>query len=212
MAKRPAAARKRTNDPQAMRRRVLDVAALAFQSGGYHSTSTHDIMREAGVTGGALHHHFPTKKAIALAVLRERVAQAVEQTWIAPVRSARTVADGIRDIFAGTVAALDDRGRVLGCPLNNLALELSLADPDLRNEIETIFDRWREAITGKLRADGAAGTEQSAPAEDLATLVVATYSGAMAMAKAEQSTAPLKVCARQLAALLRPRGRKPSSR
>jgi TetR/AcrR family transcriptional repressor of nem operon len=56
--------RGRSNDPEAMRRRVLDVAAAAFQKRGYHSTSTHDIMREAGVTGGALHHHFPTKKAL----------------------------------------------------------------------------------------------------------------------------------------------------
>jgi AcrR family transcriptional regulator len=31
-------------------------------------------VRLAGVTGGALHHHFPTKKALALAVIGERVA------------------------------------------------------------------------------------------------------------------------------------------
>jgi AcrR family transcriptional regulator len=207
MAERPKPARKRTNDPEAMRRRVLDVAALAFQSGGYHATSTHDIMRDAGVTGGALHHHFPTKKAIALAVLRERVAEAVELTWIEPVRSARTAADGVRNVFAAIVAALDEGGRVVGCPLNNLALELSLADAEFRNEMASVFDRWRHAIAEKLRADRAAGAVQHVPPEEVATLVVAAYSGAMAMAKAKQSTEPLKICARRLAALLR-RGRK----
>jgi hypothetical protein len=46
-------ARKRrgANDPQALRRRVLDAAAEAFQARGYHATSTHDVMRAAGVTG-----------------------------------------------------------------------------------------------------------------------------------------------------------------
>ena len=137
MTERPADKRRRSNDPKAMRRRVLDVAARAFQARGYHATSTHDIMREAGVSGGALHHHFPTKKALALAVIRERVAQAVEETWIEPLRSARTAADGIADVFGRIAATLDDRGRVLGCPLNNLALELALPDPSSRARFRT---------------------------------------------------------------------------
>jgi AcrR family transcriptional regulator len=181
---------------------VLDVAALAFQSRGYHATSTHDIMREAGVTGGALHHHFPTKKALGLAVIRERVAQAVEETWIEPVRSARTAADGIAEVFGRMAAALDDRGRVLGCPLNNLALELSLADPEFQNAVQNVFEDWQAAITQKLRADQAAGALRNADPESLATFIVASYSGAMAMAKANQSSEPLKRCAQQVAAVV----------
>ena len=69
---------KRTNDPEGMRRRILDVAAESFQSRGYEATSIHDLVREAQTTGGALHHHFPTKKSLGLGVIRERVAPAVE--------------------------------------------------------------------------------------------------------------------------------------
>jgi AcrR family transcriptional regulator len=202
MTVRPAPKRRRSNDPEATRRRVLDVAARAFQARGYHATSTHDIMREAGVTGGALHHHFPTKKALGLAVIRERVAQAVEETWIEPVRSARTAADGIAEVFGRMAAALDDRGRVLGCPLNNLALELSLADPEFQNAVQNVFEDWQAAITQKLRGDQAAGALRNADPESLATFIVAAYSGAMAMAKANQSSEPLKRCAQQVAAVV----------
>ena len=149
--------KRRSNDPQAMRRRVLDAAAAAFQARGYHATSTHDIMREAGVTGGALHHHFPTKKALGLAVIADRVAQAVEETWIAPVRAAPTAAAGIREVFERTAASIDMRGSVLGCPLNNLALELSLADPEFQRAWRSVFEHWRAAIAQKLRADQVAG-------------------------------------------------------
>ena len=128
MGKKPAPGRTRFNDPEAMRRRVLDAAAEAFQSRGYHSTSTHDIMRAAGVTGGALHHHFRSKKELAVAVIRERVARAVEQTWIEPVQSARTATEGILRVFEQISKGLDERDVVLGCPLGNLALELSLAE------------------------------------------------------------------------------------
>src|ERR1051325_10404570 len=76
--------RTRTNDPAGMRTRVLDVAATLFQEHGYHATSMHDVMAAAGVTGGALHHHFPSKKALGLAVIRERVVPAVAETCMAP--------------------------------------------------------------------------------------------------------------------------------
>ena len=66
---------KRSYDPQLLRRRILDAAAAAFQSGGFHSTSMHDIMRLTALSGGALYHHFPTKKALGLAVIRERVSK-----------------------------------------------------------------------------------------------------------------------------------------
>jgi hypothetical protein len=41
-----------------------------------------------------------------------------------------------------------------------------------------------------------------ARAHDLATLIVASYSGAMAMAKASQSAEPLRACAVQLETLM----------
>jgi AcrR family transcriptional regulator len=199
MTEQMARERKRTYDPDGTRRRLLDVAAAAFQSRGYNATSMHDIMREAGVTGGALYHHFATKKALGLAVIHERVAKAVEETWIQPVTSARSAADGILAVFEQVAAALDERGAVLGCPLNNLALELSLADPEFRLAVQNVFEAWRKAIAQKLRSDQPAGASNIQDPEGFATFVVASFSGAMALAKAGQNTDPLKACAQQLA-------------
>jgi AcrR family transcriptional regulator len=194
--------RTRTNDPQGMRRRILDVAAEAFQRNGYQATSMHDVVRDAQTTGGALHHHFPTKKSLGLSVIRERVAQAVADTWIAPVVSAKTAGHGILAAFKQVSAELREQGSVRGCPLNNLALELSLADPDFQQAVQDIFEEWRRAIANRLERDRAAGLSGLDP-QAFATLVIAAYSGAMAMAKAHQDPAPLEVCARQLAAIMK---------
>jgi AcrR family transcriptional regulator len=201
MTKKPASGRSRTNDPAGVRKRILDATADAFQKRGYHSTSTHDIVRAAGVTAGALHHHFPTKKGLALSVIQERVAHAVDKHWLEPVRSARGAEEGIRTAFAQIVSALDRSRTILGCPLNNLALELCAADPELREAIEGIYDNWRKVIADKLCADFAGTVD----AEALATFVIASYSGAIAQAKAKQSTAPLRTCAEQLALYFRSR-------
>jgi len=212
MGKKPAPGRTRSNDPAAMRARVLDAAAEAFQSHGYHSTSTHDVMRAAGVTGGALHHHFPTKKALAVAVIRERVARVVEQTWIEPVRSANTAAQGILGVLEQIADGLEDGKVVRGCPLGNLAIELSLAAPEFRDAIQDIFARWRMTIAQKLRADQDAGIPPKLDADAFATFVVASYSGSIALAKAEQAADPLRTCARHLAAALQTRPRRSDRR
>lgn len=205
MVERPTSAHRRTNDPEGLRQRLVDTAFAAFTTRGYHFSALHDLKRDAGVTGGALAHHFPTKKALGLAVIEDRVAEAVESTWITPVRAATTTADGVQAVFAAIVSELERKGAVSGCPLNNLALELSREDEAFQTAIEAIFLRWRAAIAEKLRADLGADRIDDFDADAMATLVVAAYSGAMAMAKASQSVAPLKICAEQLTSILQNR-------
>jgi AcrR family transcriptional regulator len=202
MIKRQNTPRKRVRNPNAMRNRLLDVAAEAFQSQGYHNTSMHDVMRNAKATGGAVYHHFPSKKELGLAVIRERVAKAVQETWIEPVKSARAARDGILAVFDQLIAELDRGKRISGCPLNNLALELSLTDPEFQIAIQEVFEQWRIAIAQKLRADKGRGLLKKVDPETFATFVVASFSGAMSLAKASQNAKAIKACARQLARIM----------
>lgn len=192
--------RRRTNDPEGLRQRVLDAAEEAFQARGYHATSLGDLMKVAGVTGGALHHHFPTKKVLGLAVIDERVAAAVKETWIRPIEQAASAREGVHAAFAAVAAELERLGFVRGCPLNNLAHELSLADPEFREALARIFANWQAAIALKLRSDQNVGMEDpNTHPERFAALAVATYSGAMAIAKATQDAGVLHLCASQFA-------------
>jgi TetR/AcrR family transcriptional regulator, transcriptional repressor for nem operon len=194
----------------AVRRKILDVAMDAFQARGYHSTSTHEIVRLAGVTSGAFHHHFPTKKSLGLAVIGDRVAQAIEHTWIQPLVSARTATAGIMAVFDQVADSIEENGKVFGCPLNNLSLELAAApDTDFRVALHSVFARWQSAIEDKLRTDQTDGYLERVDPNSLAVLVVGTYSGAMTMAKASQSSTPLRTCAQQVKQLLESHTRTP---
>jgi TetR/AcrR family transcriptional repressor of nem operon len=184
--------RTRQNDPEGFRTRVLDVTANLFQTHGYHATSIKDVMQATGVSGGALHHHFPTKKP-----------PAVRQTWIAPVLKASSLEKGIAAVFREIIAGLEARGSVAGCPLNNLALELSLSDPDFRDAIDTVFGEWQAALAQRI-ADTRAGTRlDRAKRTDAAAFIVSVYSGAMTLAKSAQSTSPLRGAATVLSRWLR---------
>jgi TetR/AcrR family transcriptional regulator, transcriptional repressor for nem operon len=185
--------RRRKNDPAGVRARILDAAFELFQAQGYNATSVHDIAASAGVTAGALHHHFPTKKLIALHVIAERVGTALEETWLEPIRNSANARAGILKVFDSLAAELDAQGSVRGCPVNNLALELAFADPDYQNALRSLFDQWRETLAKKL-----GGRDSIARA----ALVIAAYSGAMAMAKVEQCGEPLRLCAKELKRIL----------
>jgi TetR/AcrR family transcriptional regulator, transcriptional repressor for nem operon len=104
MSVRNARPSRRVNAPDALRARILDAAAHAFQSRGYNATSMHEVMRAARTTGGATYHHFPTKKALGVAVIRERVARAIDTTWLERMRVADSTLDGVLTVFAETIA------------------------------------------------------------------------------------------------------------
>ena len=197
--------RRRRNDPEGLRARILDHAARLFQERGYHATSVHDVMDATKASAGALHHHFPTKKSLALAVLADRVGPVVREAWIDPVRQASTLRSAIADVFGTIVAGIRERDSVSGCPLNNLALELALTDIDLRKSVESVFAEWRTALVeriGRTRGGARLDGRQRAAA---ANFVISVYSGAMNMAKATQSAAPLSDAAGLLSHWLRER-------
>ncbi|WP_296736540.1 TetR family transcriptional regulator C-terminal domain-containing protein, partial [Mesorhizobium sp.] len=93
---------------------------------------------------------------------------------------------------------LEQQGYVRGCPLNNLAHELSLADDEFRVALARIFAGWRQAIADKMRVDQQAGREEGTDPDRFAALTVAIYSGAMSMAKTAQDAGVLRECLRGL--------------
>jgi TetR/AcrR family transcriptional regulator, transcriptional repressor for nem operon len=198
----PKSGAKRSNDPEGMRQRVLDVAASLFQSQGYNATSMKDLLHAAGVSAGAMYHHFPTKKACGLDVIRERVQPSVTATWIDPIVKSSSAKSGIKSVMTAIADDLELAQRVRGCPLNNLTLELALADSEYRAAISAIFDEWQRAIAEKLQSDIAAGRLLKMDTESFATFVVASYSGAMAIAKAEQNVRALIRCRDEIVASL----------
>lgn len=186
----------RRNDPLGRRRKLLDAAYSLFQERGYNGTSIQDLMEATGTTAGALHHHFPTKKALVLAVFAERVAPIVRETWMDPLRSAASVGEGVQSVFREIATGLDARAGVRGCPLNNLTLELSLADADFRKAATAIFDEWQQVLAERIAATRGGRALTRAARSEAAAFIVSAYSGAMTLAKAQQNSRPLRTAAR----------------
>lgn len=194
----------RTNDPEAMRARILDAAAALFQARGYHDTSVQEVKRLAGVSSGAFHHHFESKKALGLAVVHERVSDALRTAWLDPLVAAPSLAEGVRAAMGAIGGELREQGFVRGCPVNNLAVELAFSDSDFRTALNVIFAEWQNRIAERIAAEPMPAAFAALTPAALAGFIVAAYSGAMTMAKAEQSSAPLDSAVAILTRLLAP--------
>ncbi len=88
---------------EAMRAGLIEAARGLFVAKGFAETATPDIVEAAGVTRGALYHHFEDKKAL-FAAVAEKEAQAV---GLAIEERSAPTADALQAILAGTAAFFD---------------------------------------------------------------------------------------------------------
>ncbi|URK86572.1 TetR/AcrR family transcriptional regulator [Rhizobium sp. RCAM05350] len=86
-----------------MRAALIAAARGLFVEKGYADTATPDIVAAAGVTRGALYHHFEDKKALFAAVVADEARKVSEEIESAAADS-QTARDGILD---GTRAYFD---------------------------------------------------------------------------------------------------------
>ncbi|MGH2866041.1 MAG: TetR/AcrR family transcriptional regulator [Solirubrobacteraceae bacterium] len=82
------------------RERVLEAALSRFASAPPVAVSLDDIRREAGVSVGALYHHFPDKAALVDALHLDLLHQ-VQTEFVAELRAHPAAEDGIRAIVRG---------------------------------------------------------------------------------------------------------------
>jgi AcrR family transcriptional regulator len=96
------AVNQRVEQGQATRAVLIDVATGLFATDGYEATAIPAVLGAAGVSRGALYHHFKSKEA-----LFEAVLQAVEaQATLKVTRAARGATDPLDGLRRGCAAYL----------------------------------------------------------------------------------------------------------
>lgn len=96
--------RRTAQQSAATRAQLVEVAARLFGERGYAGVGTEQIVSAAGVTRGALYHHFRDKRALFRAVLLER-----ERAWVQRVAErVLAVDDPYERLTTALEAVLDD--------------------------------------------------------------------------------------------------------
>jgi AcrR family transcriptional regulator len=167
---------KTSHASEATRRRILQTAFVEFYRHTFQAGSLNRIAEEAGLTKGALFHHFASKQELGYAVVDEVIWPLLKAGWIDPLEHSVDPTKDIKRMMLRMAEEGPPWGSfVQGCPLNNLAQEMSPLDEGFRRRLEKIYVAWRLAVQTALARGVKAGTVRRsvAPAKAAAFLVAA---------------------------------------
>lgn len=171
------------------RDRLVETARDLFLLQGYHQTGVAEIVRTANVRMGSLYYFFPTKEDLLLAVLQwyrdhiyEGLLQPVYERIDDPIERVFGILDGYRQMLLLT-------NYDQGCPIGNLALEVTNSHPQARELLTANFKQWSDEIRKCL--DQAQGRlPEELDRSRLADHVLAVMEGAIMLARTYRTLEP----------------------
>src|SRR5579864_6082157 len=180
--KLPQPAMRRSRDPERTRNRLLQAAFREVYKTGFQSAGIETILATTNVTKGALYYHFESKEALGYAIVEEIISTFTRDKWLRPLqRGTDPIDDLIGIVQATSVRPKDVNG---GCPLVNLAQEMSPLDEQFRKRLERIFHEWQEGIAMALRRGQSQRTvRRDLVPEETAGFLIAMYEGYALLAK-----------------------------
>ena len=186
-----------SRNPARTRDHLVAAAFAEMYRCGYRGADLTSILGRAGVTKGALYHHFDSKDGLGHAVIEQAIAGITTGKWLAPLDDVDDPVDALKTIVSET--RLDPEAVNGGCPLNNLAQEMSPLDEGFRLRLAQIFADWIGGVADALRLGQINGkVRRDLNARDAATFFIAAYEGYISLAKTAQSADLLASGLRQL--------------
>jgi TetR/AcrR family transcriptional repressor of nem operon len=194
--------KRRFRDPERTRERLLQAAFREVHRSGFQSAGIDTILAATNVTKGALYYHFDSKEALGYAIVEEIIAKLVRDRWLRPLLS-----DGQPiDILIGIVRRIPVRPADVraGCPLLNLAQEMSPLDEQFRKRLKRIFLAWQEGVATLLRKGQSQGTvRRDLNPDAAASFLIAMVEGYVSLAKNAQDAKVWEVGIRNIVGWLK---------
>jgi TetR/AcrR family transcriptional regulator, transcriptional repressor for nem operon len=186
-------------NPKQTRQRLLEAAFEEIHNHGFQGMRVDEVLCKTGLQKGAFYHHFKSKIELGYAVLEEEVAPMLESIWLTPLETIQNPVTDLPRMLTELSGRIPDRIREHGCPLNNLAQEMSSQDKGFQIRIASQFNNWIETYTQLFEKAQANGYVRSdIKAEEIARFVIASLEGCISIFKVEQAPQQWQACQSQL--------------
>ncbi len=185
------------------RGKILFAAYKEIHVNGFQSASLSNILKRAGVTKGALYHHFRDKNELGYAVIDEVIDKRIQQSFIHPLAHLDDPIEGFIELIQNAGDRFSMTDIELGCPLSVLAQEMAPIDEGFRTRLTAIYAQWHRSIAEVLVRGKTQGLiiDEVDP-YTMAVTIVAIMEGSLSAAKVAQSLEMLYHCGQGLTQLL----------
>jgi len=186
---------KSTDKSKATRDKILMAAFDEIYHRGFQAASLNNILKNTDTTKGALYHHFKNKLELGYAVVDEVIYQTLKANWIDSLQNTDDPITILQQILQESGEMMTEEDIRLGCPLNNLAQEMSPIDEGFRERISAVYKEWQNAMEDACdRGKEAGNFDKTIDSSQVSLLFIATLEGCLGFAKSTQSLETLMSC------------------
>jgi TetR/AcrR family transcriptional repressor of nem operon len=155
------------------REQILAVARSLIETRSYLGFSFQDVADAIGIRKASLYHHFPTKEALGIAVIRE-ATQLFKDWEAARVRAPKDALESYFRMYRNTLKAGSGM-----CPAGALTPGWDCINEELRQAVQELRNTQVLWLTGVLGALAPAGHKKGVSAASLASYVFSVCQGAL---------------------------------
>lgn len=184
------------------RQKIIEAAAKLVYKNGVNGTSVDDVLNASGTGKSQFYHYFSSKDELVKELVQFHRASlpAVSEQLLATLNSLA----GIEGWLDGILKDQKSGNYSEGCPIGNLASEMSGQNEELRQNLQATFAHWETCLTAGLRQMKIQGQlRPEVVPESLAMFAVAAIEGGLLLAKTQKDAKPLEATIGQLKAHVR---------
>jgi AcrR family transcriptional regulator len=184
-------------NPEETRQIILQAAFEEIHRYGFQAASLNSILEKTNLTKGALFHHFSSKQELGYAVVDTILLEQAISSLCKPLQDAEDPVEFLQNYLRDKIGRLKKNSKTLecGCPINNLAQEMSPLDEGFRVRIEKIYQTWRDSIAQALEKGKSAGlVKRDVDSRGVAIFFIACFQGLIGTMKNARDITLLEQC------------------
>lgn len=179
------------------KRRIIEAGAELIHQRGYNNTGLKDILRAADVPKGSFYFYFDNKEAFGIEMMDHYSVQfqammenVLQIEDLSPLGKLRAIFDSFQGYF-------ESQGYTRGCPVGNLAQEMSDLSEPFRARLMQSLDGMTVLFSNILDKAKAAGEiPEDIDSTEAAIFIIEAWHGALVRMKATKDGQPLEVFAK----------------
>lgn len=165
---------------------MVHSAGVLVRERGVHGVGLREVVAHSGGPRGSLQRWFPGGKTQLVSEALDEASVELSAAVDSKLIEARTLPDAIDAVIDPWRQLLVGSDFSMGCPIAATVVDASDND-QLRNKTSALFAQWHESVREVLIRFGS----DNSTADDDAAVLLAAIEGAVILARAQHSTAPL---------------------
>lgn len=178
---------------------IIEVASRLIHLQGYNHTSLDDVLKESGVGKGNFYYYFKSKEELGYEIIECNLKRFSDHVLDKAFGNNNNVIIQIED-FLDIILELHRQSNCAGgCPMGNMAMEMSDIHEGYRKKFQQVFEGWRMQVAGALQKAKTLGEfGGDLDPTRLAQFIIAAVQGGILLTKVKKEIEILENCFKEL--------------